>query len=241
MESNGKRVRVGGATVMGATGPIVFGEPGTNGQHAFYQLLHQGTDVVPCDFMVAARSDVDDDQGHQALLLANCLAQSEALMRGKTLAEVKAELKAQGMSAARHRLAGAAQGLSGQPPVQHHPLPPARPGDARQADRALRAQDLRRGRHLGDQLLRPVGRRARQDARRAAPADGRRQRAPNRPRQLDGGAAGHDPRCCAACRLADLRRCREDRGAYSNKILGGLIVRARLDLNRQMAEARHVG
>jgi glucose-6-phosphate isomerase len=99
MESNGKRVRVGGATVMGATGPIVFGEPGTNGQHAFYQLLHQGTDVVPCDFMVAARSDVDDDQGHQALLLANCLAQSEALMRGKTLAEVKAELKAQGISA----------------------------------------------------------------------------------------------------------------------------------------------
>jgi glucose-6-phosphate isomerase len=84
---------------MGATGPIVFGEPGTNGQHAFYQLLHQGTDVVPCDFMVAARSDVDDDGGHQALLLANCLAQSEALMRGKTLVEVKAELKAAGMSA----------------------------------------------------------------------------------------------------------------------------------------------
>ena len=99
MESNGKRTRVGGSTVMGATGPIVFGEPGTNGQHAFYQLLHQGTDVVPCDFMVAARSDVDDDHGHQALLLANCLAQSEALMRGKTLAEVKAELKAAGTSA----------------------------------------------------------------------------------------------------------------------------------------------
>jgi glucose-6-phosphate isomerase len=95
MESNGKRVRLGGATVMGSTGPIVFGEPGTNGQHAFYQLLHQGTDVVPCDFMVAARADVDAgaDHGHHALLLANCLAQSEALMRGRTLAEARAELK----------------------------------------------------------------------------------------------------------------------------------------------------
>ena len=98
MESNGKRVRLGGATVMGSTGPIVFGEPGTNGQHAFYQLLHQGTDVVPCDFLVAASADVEGDHGHHALLLANCLAQSEALMRGKTLAEARAELKAEKMN-----------------------------------------------------------------------------------------------------------------------------------------------
>jgi glucose-6-phosphate isomerase len=98
MESNGKRVRMLGATVLGTTGPIVFGEPGTNGQHAFYQLLHQGTDIVPCDFLVAARSDAGDE-GHHALLLANCLAQSEALMRGKTLAEVKAEMKAAGRTA----------------------------------------------------------------------------------------------------------------------------------------------
>ena len=97
MESNGKRVTIGGATVMGATGPIVFGEPGTNGQHAFYQLIHQGTDVVPCDFLVAAQSDLDDDHGHHALLLANCLAQSAALMRGRTLAEAKAEMKAEGL------------------------------------------------------------------------------------------------------------------------------------------------
>ena len=76
----------------------MFGEPGTNGQHAFYQLLHQGTDVVPCDFLVAAHSDVEEGV-HQPLLLANCLAQSEALMRGKTLAEAKAELVASGMSA----------------------------------------------------------------------------------------------------------------------------------------------
>jgi len=98
MESNGKRVRTVGNQVRGQTGPIVFGEPGTNGQHAFYQLLHQGTDTVPADFLVGALSDVGEDE-HQSLLLANCLAQSEALMRGKTLAEAQAELKAQGLSA----------------------------------------------------------------------------------------------------------------------------------------------
>jgi len=97
MESNGKRVRLGGATVMGATGPIVFGEPGTNGQHAFYQLLHQGTDVVPCDFLLAAQPDRED--GHHAILIANCLAQSEALMRGRTIAEARAEMRAEGKSA----------------------------------------------------------------------------------------------------------------------------------------------
>ncbi|WP_421722970.1 glucose-6-phosphate isomerase [Bauldia sp.] len=100
MESNGKRVRMaGGATVMGETGPLVFGEPGTNGQHAFYQLLHQGTDVIPCDFLVGALSDQVDDGGHQALLIANCFAQSEALMRGRTIAEAREEMTAQGMPA----------------------------------------------------------------------------------------------------------------------------------------------
>jgi glucose-6-phosphate isomerase len=98
MESNGKRVRTVGNQVRGPTGPIVFGEPGTNGQHAFYQLLHQGTDTVPCDFLVAAQSDIGEDE-HQSLLLANCLAQSEALMRGKTLAEAQQELKNQGLNA----------------------------------------------------------------------------------------------------------------------------------------------
>ena len=100
MELNGKRVTLAGATVMGSTGPIVFGEPGTNGQHAFYQLIHQGTDVIPCDFLVAARSDKDNDGGHQELLLANCLAQSEALMRGRTIAEAREELRAENASAA---------------------------------------------------------------------------------------------------------------------------------------------
>ncbi len=97
MESDGKSVMLDGTRVRGVTGPIVFGEPGTNGQHAFYQLLHQGTDTVPVDFLVAANTDVDEDI-HQPLLLANVLAQGEALMRGKTLAEAKAELSASGMA-----------------------------------------------------------------------------------------------------------------------------------------------
>ncbi len=76
---------------------MIFGEPGTNGQHAFYQLIHQGTDPVPCDFLVAVRSDIGED-AHQSLLVANCLAQSEALMRGKTLAEVRDELTHAGLA-----------------------------------------------------------------------------------------------------------------------------------------------
>ena len=82
MESNGKGVMRDGAPSPRATGPIVFGEPGTNGQHAFFQLLHQGTDVTPVDFLVAAQP-TDADDHHHALLFANCLAQSEAFLRGQ--------------------------------------------------------------------------------------------------------------------------------------------------------------
>ena len=96
MESNGKRVRMDGRAVGTDTGAIVWGEPGTDGQHAFYQLIHQGTSVIPCDFLIAAKSN-DRLSGHHELLLANCLAQSEALMLGKTLAEAKAELKQAGL------------------------------------------------------------------------------------------------------------------------------------------------
>src|SRR3546814_3348886 len=74
-------------------------EPGTNGQHAFYQLLHQGTDIVPCDFLVAAQPH-EDLGDHHLQLIANCLAQSEALMRGKTAEEARAELAAGGLDAA---------------------------------------------------------------------------------------------------------------------------------------------
>ncbi|NKC14707.1 MAG: glucose-6-phosphate isomerase [Gammaproteobacteria bacterium] len=91
MESNGKSVQLDGTAVAGATGPIVWGEPGTNGQHAFYQLLHQGTHLIPADFIVAANSHNPVGR-HHTLLLANCIAQGEALMRGKTPDEVRAGL-----------------------------------------------------------------------------------------------------------------------------------------------------
>jgi glucose-6-phosphate isomerase len=94
MESNGKSVSRDGGMAEFATGPIIFGEPGTNGQHAFFQLLHQGTDVTPIDFLVAAEP-IDADAHHHELLFANCLAQSEAFMRGRSLAEAKAQLRAQ--------------------------------------------------------------------------------------------------------------------------------------------------
>jgi glucose-6-phosphate isomerase len=96
MESNGKRVKLDGTPVDVDTGPLVWGEPGTNGQHAFYQLLHQGTTVIPCEFIVAARGHEEDLVHHHEMLVANCLAQSEALMVGRTLEEAKALLKASG-------------------------------------------------------------------------------------------------------------------------------------------------
>jgi glucose-6-phosphate isomerase len=97
MESNGKSVTRDGRRVDYATGPVLFGEPGTNGQHSFYQLLHQGTRLVACDFLAPARSHnpVGD---HHHLLLSNFFAQPEALMRGKTEAEARAELEADGLS-----------------------------------------------------------------------------------------------------------------------------------------------
>ena len=89
MESNGKSVGMDGNVLPYHTGPIVWGEPGTNGQHAFYQLIHQGTRVVPCEFIVAAQGHETELEHHHTLLLANCLAQSEALMRGRSLDEAR--------------------------------------------------------------------------------------------------------------------------------------------------------
>jgi len=91
MESNGKGVTRDGRPVTYATGPVLWGEPGTNGQHAFYQLLHQGTTVVPCDFL-AAVNPLHEVGEHHTILLANFLAQTEALMRGRTRAEAEEEL-----------------------------------------------------------------------------------------------------------------------------------------------------
>ena len=92
MESNGKYVDRNGHKVGYATGPIVWGEPGTNGQHAFYQLIHQGTPMIPCDFIAPAISH-NPTGNHHAILLSNFFAQTEALMNGKTKAEVTAELQ----------------------------------------------------------------------------------------------------------------------------------------------------
>ena len=95
MESNGKYVDRNGKKVTYQTGPVVWGEPGTNGQHAFYQLIHQGTKIIPCDFIAPAISH-NPTGDHHKILLSNFFAQTEALMNGKTKAEVKAELKAAG-------------------------------------------------------------------------------------------------------------------------------------------------
>lgn len=97
MESNGKGVSKDGKPVSYTTGPILFGEPGTNGQHSFYQLIHQGTHLIPCDFIVPAIS-LNETGDHHPILLSNVFAQAEALMKGKTAAEVRAEFEAQGAS-----------------------------------------------------------------------------------------------------------------------------------------------
>jgi glucose-6-phosphate isomerase len=95
MESNGKHVDRNGKPVDYSTGPIIWGEPGTNGQHAFYQLIHQGTKMVPCDFIAPAQSHNPLGE-HHMLLVSNFFAQTEALMNGKTIDEVIAELKKSG-------------------------------------------------------------------------------------------------------------------------------------------------
>ena len=90
MESNGKRVRIDGEPVTYETGPVIWGEPGTNGQHAFYQMIHQGTKPVPCDFICFCQP-ANPLGDHQDKLVSNVFAQAEALAFGKTEAEVKAE------------------------------------------------------------------------------------------------------------------------------------------------------
>ena len=97
MESNGKSVHHDGKPVALATGPVVWGEPGTNGQHAYFQLLHQGTHLIPTDFIMAIES-LNPLGIHQELLMANCFAQSEALMMGKTADELRKEMQASGVN-----------------------------------------------------------------------------------------------------------------------------------------------
>lgn len=97
MESNGKSIDRSGNEVAYQTGPIIWGEPGTNGQHAFYQLIHQGTKLIPCDFIATAQSHNPLGDHHQKLL-ANFFAQTEALMMGKTREQVVTEFKAKGVA-----------------------------------------------------------------------------------------------------------------------------------------------
>ena len=106
MESNGKSVHVDGTPISCSTGPVVWGEPGTNGQHAYFQLVHQGTHIIPTDFIMALES-LNPLGIHHELLMANCFAQSEALMMGKTKEELKVEMQKAGASDAEiERLSG---------------------------------------------------------------------------------------------------------------------------------------
>ena len=116
MESDGKSVANDGRYVPYTTGPIIWGEPGTNGQHAFYQLIHQGKKLIPCDFLAAASSHNPLGR-HQDMLLSNFFAQTEALMRGKTEAEAKAELAGKGYAEEKLELLSRAKSFSGNRPT----------------------------------------------------------------------------------------------------------------------------
>lgn len=118
MESNGKFVTRSGQRVDYSTGPIVWGEPGTNGQHAFYQLIHQGTRIIPCDFIAPVKSHNNIREGlHHTLLLCNFLAQTEALMKGKSSQEVEAELTKAGASAEQIKQIGPHKAFLGNRPT----------------------------------------------------------------------------------------------------------------------------
>lgn len=116
MESNGKSVTKTGEQVDYTTGPVIWGQPGTNGQHAFYQLIHQGTKLIPCDFLAAAQSHNPVGDHHQ-ILLSNYLAQTEALMKGRTAVEVRAELLAEGFSGEQLEILTAAKTFAGNRPT----------------------------------------------------------------------------------------------------------------------------
>jgi glucose-6-phosphate isomerase len=156
MESNGKGVTRDGLAVEYTTGPVVWGEPGTNGQHAFFQLIHQGTQMIPADFIAAIKSH-NPLGDHQAQLMANFFAQTEALMRGRTAEEAQAEMLTAGMAPAQVEALAPHRSFPGNRPTNTilvDKLTPSGPGCP---DRPLRAPHLCPGRHLGPQLLRSVG------------------------------------------------------------------------------------
>ncbi len=126
MESNGKGVTREGHWVDYQTGPVIWGQPGTNGQHAFYQLIHQGTKLIPCDFLAAAQSQ-NPLGDHHAILLSNYLAQTEALMKGRTAEEARAELVAEGHTGAQLEKLVAAKTFPGNRPTNSFLYPKLTP------------------------------------------------------------------------------------------------------------------
>ncbi len=116
MESNGKSVTRGGQRVGYQTGPVIWGQPGTNGQHAFYQLIHQGTKLIPCDFLAAAQS-LNPMGEHHTALISNFFAQTEALMKGRTTQEARAELAAAGHTGDELEILAAAKTFEGNRPT----------------------------------------------------------------------------------------------------------------------------
>jgi glucose-6-phosphate isomerase len=126
MESNGKSVTKTGEWVNYSTGPIIWGQPGTNGQHAFYQLIHQGTKLIPCDFLAAAQSQ-NPLGDHHTKLIANYFAQTEALMKGRTADEARAELEAQGVGGEQLELLTAAKTFPGNRPTNSFLYPKLTP------------------------------------------------------------------------------------------------------------------
>ena len=169
MESNGKHVTLDGKPVETQTGPIYWGEPGTNGQHSFYQLIHQGTRLIPCDFIGFYKS-LNPLGRHHDMLMANVFAQTEALAFGKTAEEVRAEGVPEALVP--HKV------FEGNRPSNTLLADEAHPPHPRLPHRPLRALRLHPGRHLVHRLLRPVGRRARQSPGHQNP---RRARIPHRP------------------------------------------------------------
>ena len=161
MESNGKRVTLDGEVVAYDTGPIYWGEPGTNGQHSFYQLIHQGTRLIPCDFIAFAQPLNPLGEQHD-MLLANVLAQGEALAFGKTPEEVEAEGSPHWLVP--HRT------FEGNRPSTTLSTRTPHAGGARQARGSLRAQRVHAGDDLAHRLVRSVGRRAGEGARETDPS-----------------------------------------------------------------------
>jgi glucose-6-phosphate isomerase len=126
MESNGKSITRQGEWVNYSTGPVIWGQPGTNGQHAFYQLIHQGTKLIPCDFLAAAHSHSPLGE-HHPILLSNYLAQTEALMKGKTTGEARSELEAAGLSDEQLEILVAAKTFPGNKPTNSFLYPKLTP------------------------------------------------------------------------------------------------------------------